>query len=204
MKLFLTAFIAMTVASTAMAQGPGGRGFGGGGVTGLLAIPEVQQELNMSEVQKEKFRSLRQDSGDRQTQTREERQQRSEEIAKRAEELVKSEFSEQQQQRLSELRIQREGASALARKDVAEKLGLDQGQIDQIAKIQSESTPTDRSGFQNTSQEERARRMAEALERREKTNAALVAVLSAEQKAAFEKMQGAKFTFPQQGRRRGQ
>jgi len=204
MKRFLTALMVLGFATSALAQAPGGRGpGGGGGVLGLLSIAEVQQELNMSENQKEKFRSLRGEGGDQQTLTREERRKRGEELAKRADDLVKKEFSEEQQQRLSELRIQREGTSSLARKEIAEKLGLDHGQQDQIAKIQSESTPSTRPNFQNASQEERARWMAEARERREKTDAALLVVLTAAQKESFEKMQGAKFTFPQ-GRRRGQ
>jgi hypothetical protein len=205
MKQFLAALMVLGFASSTLAQGPGGRGFGGGGVLGLLSIPEVQRELTMSEGQKEKFRSLRGEGGDQQTLTREERQKLADELAKRADDLVKKEFSEQQQQRLSELRIQREGASSLARMEVAEKLGLDQAQKDQIAKIQSENTPNARPNFQNATQEEREKWMAEARERREKTDAALVAVLTDAQKEAWEKLQGTKFTFPQQqGRRRGQ
>ena len=114
-------------------------------------------------------------------------------------------LDEKQQHRLSELRIQRDGASSLARAEIAEKLALDQAQKEQIAKIEADNAPTERPNFQSANQEERDKFIAAARERREKMNTALLAVLTPEQKEAFKKMQGARFTFPQrQGRRPGQ
>lgn len=203
MKQFVVALIVLGFASIASAQGPGGRG--NGGVLGLVSIEEVQKELNMTAAQIEKFTALRGDRSGQQNLSREERQQRAEELAKKADETVKSVLDEKQQHRLSELRIQRDGASSIARADVAEKLGLDAAQKEKIAKIEADSRPTERFDFQNATQEEREKYMAAARERREKANSELLAVLTAEQKETFEKMHGAKFSFPQrQGRRPGQ
>ena len=203
MKQFVIAWMVMGFASAALGQGPGGRGTGG--VMGLVSMAEVQKELSMTEAQIEKFTALRGERGDQQNLTREERQKRGEELAKKADEVVKSVLDEKQQHRLSELRIQRDGASSLARAEVAEKLALDAAQKEQIAKIEADSRPTERIDFQNATQDERDKFMAAARERREKTNTALLAVLKPEQKEAFEKMHGAKFTFPErQGRRPGQ
>jgi hypothetical protein len=203
MKQFLIALMVMGFASAALAQGPGGRG--SGGVMGLVSMTEVQKELSMTEAQIEKFTALRGERGGQQDLSREERQKRSDELAKKADEVVKTVLDEKQQQRLAELRIQRDGAASLARAEVAEKLALEAAQKEQIAKIEADSRPTERFDFQNASQEEREKYMTAARERREKANAALLAVLKPEQKEAFEKMQGTKFTFPErQGRRPGQ
>jgi len=201
MKTFLVALLAFGFTSTALAQGQGGRGFGGG-VLGLVSITEVQSELKLTDAQKEKFQALRGEWGNQQNLSREERQKRNEELAKKVDETVKSELDESQQQRLAELRIQREGGGSLARAEVAEKLELDEAQKEQIAKILAENTPTDRPNLQNATQEAREKLRAEGRARREKTNAALLAVLTSPQSESFEKMKGAAFTFPP--RRRGQ
>jgi hypothetical protein len=192
MKPFLMTLMVLTYASPGMAQEQGGRG-GRGGVLGLLAIAEVQSELAMTDSQKESFRAIR----------GEERRQRNEEIAKKADEAVKTVLDEKQQQRLAELRLQRDGGSSLARADVAEKLMLDQAQKDQIKKIQADNPAPPRPD-RNASQADRDSFRTAAREQREKLNTALLAVLTPAQKEAFEKMQGAKFAFPPPGRRNQQ
>jgi Spy/CpxP family protein refolding chaperone len=121
MKQFLVVLMVMGFASAALAQGPGGRGTGG--IMGLVSMEEVQKELSMTEAQVAKFTALRGDRNSQQNLSREERQTRSEELAKKADEAVKTVLDEKQQHRLSELRIQRDGASSLSRAEVAEKLG---------------------------------------------------------------------------------
>jgi Spy/CpxP family protein refolding chaperone len=203
--LAMTVLVVAGCASMALAQGRGGGGFGRGGAAGLLAMAEVQKELSITDAQKEKLQALRGERGDLQNLSQEERQQRFADLAKKADETIKSVLDEKQLHRLAELRIQREGASSLARAEIAEKLGLDQAQKDQVKKIQADNMPTTRPDFQNATQEERQKFMAEARERREKLNTALLAVLTPAQKESFEKLQGTKFTFPQpQGRRAAQ
>ncbi len=123
-------------------------------------------------------------------------------MAKKADETVKTVLDEKQQKRLGELEIQRQGAAAINRPEVAKKLDLDQAQKDQLKKIQADNAPTTRFDFQNASQEERQKFFTEARERRDKVNTALLAVLKPAQKETFEKMQGEKFTFPARNRNR--
>lgn len=196
-RLFLatTVIALMGCASTALAQRTGG-----GGAASLLSIAEVQKELNITDAQKEKLQDLRGKIGDVQNLSREERQKKFEELAKKTGETIKTVLDERQQKRLAELRIQHDGAGSLARAEVAEQVGLEQAQKDQIKKIQTENTPTNRPNFQNATQEERQKFLTESRDRREKTHAAILGVLTPAQKEAFEKMQGAKFTFPPQRR----
>ena len=198
-RFYVTVAIVMLLGltSTAMAQRTGQGGFGGGGSAGLLMIEEVRKELNITSEQQEKLQALRGERGNTENLSREERVKRFEELAKKADETIKSVLDEKQQKRLAELRIQREGANSLARAEVAEKVSLEQAQKDQIKKIVDDVKPTDFGAFQNATQEERQKLMAEIREQREKTNTAILAVLTPAQKESFEKMQGAKFTFPE-------
>jgi Spy/CpxP family protein refolding chaperone len=223
--LVLGTVILMATASAAMAQRPQGQqrgqrpgqggGFGGfgAGVTTLLAMPEVQKELSITDEQKglidDMLKDLQPQRGtgnrqDFQNLSDEERRKRFEEFqkqaderAKKAEETAKLILEPKQFERLGQLRIQREGVSALSRDDVAAKLGLSQDQKDKIAKIREASRGGGAGGFdRNASREEQQKAFAEARERREKSNAEILAVLTAEQKTTWEQMQGKKFEFP--------
>lgn len=208
MKWFLvlaTALATVGLTTSAFAQQRGRGGFDRGSVIGLLMIEEVQSELKLTAEQKEKLQALRGSREDReafQNLSREERQKRFEELAKKADETIKTTLDETQQKRLEELRLQREGAEALTRAEVAGKLNLEQAQKDKIKQIAQAADSAPRFDFQNATDEERRKYFAEARERREKRNAELLAVLTDAQKETFQKMQGAKFTFPE--RRRNQ
>jgi hypothetical protein len=89
----------------------------------------------------------------------------------------------------------------LVRAEVAEKLALTAEQKEQIAKIQAGAAPAAGVNFRDLSEEERTKAFAEMREKREKANASLMAVLTADQKTALEKLQGAKFEFPAPQRR---
>lgn len=217
------ALVAVTV-STASAQererggrrGFGGGGFGGGGAAGLLAMPEVQKEIGISEADvtklteelralrperaaggnREDFRSL---SEEQRNARREEMRKQMAEIGKKTDEKIKATLTEAQYKRLNELRIQREGVGALGREDVAEKLKLTTEQKEQIAKLQEESRPQfGRNRGEGGNEGERPARpnLEEMRARRDKLNADVVALLTPEQKTAWESMQGAKFEFP--------
>lgn len=146
--LMATASVAMAQRTKGQQQGqrPGGQGGPGGfgtGVTTLLAMPEVLKELGVSDEQKglvdDMLKDLRPAAGggggfnreDFQNLSEEERRKRFDEIrkqgeerAKKAEETAKLILEPKQFERLSQLRLQREGVTALERADVAEKLGL--------------------------------------------------------------------------------
>jgi hypothetical protein len=205
-------------------QGQRGQGFGGpgGGVTGLLAMPEVLKEIGVSDDQKGLIADMLQDlrpagGGNRQDSQNlspEERQKRAEERTKKADEMAKMILEPKQLDRLNQLRIQRDGVAALERAEIAEKLGLSKDQKDKIAQLREASRGErggpggggqgGQRGQGGGSQEDREKARAEAQARRDKANADVLAVLTASQKETLEKMQGKKFEFPQQqGRRPG-
>lgn len=210
---------ALLIATPVFAQpgggrgGFGGRGFGGGGVGGLVGMAEVQKEIGVTDEQKteitkilEESRPMRGGGGfnreEFQNLSEEERSKRldemrkqGEETAKKVEEKVKGLLNEQQWTRLTELRIQREGVAALARPDVAEKLGLSDEQKKEVAKLNESLRPAFGRGGPGGGGSERPN-FEEMRAQREKTQKEMLAVLSEDQKESFEKMQGAKFEFP--------
>jgi Spy/CpxP family protein refolding chaperone len=203
---------------TASAQRPGGgrggAGAFGGGTTALLASEAVQKELNIADEQREKIREigreLREGAGQRgdfQNLSQEERQKRFAEMqdrAKKADEKINAVLDAKQKERLEQLRLQREGASALAREEVADKVGLAAEQKEKIQKIQQEARGGAGGGqnFRDLSNEDRQKLFTEMRERREKAATEILGVLNAEQKEKFEKLKGAKFDFPNEGRGR--
>ena len=164
-RIFGVCFVVAMLTSVAFSQNQNqarpqrGGGFGGGfgpGSTALLAVSAVQEELSLNDDQKKQIRELaekvRQDlrgASNRQELrdlTEEERQKKFEEIRKKSDEVNKNATEQigkildaKQNERFQELRLQREGAAALATANVAEKLGLSQEQKDKIAKIQADA-----------------------------------------------------------------
>jgi hypothetical protein len=199
-------------------QGGQRGGFGEGGVTALLAMPEVQKELSVNEEQKKLIADLVSDMRDaggdvnfqelrdlsreeREKRLTEARRQRAERERK-AEEMAKTILEPKQFDRLGELRLQREGVAALERPEVAEKLGLTAEQKERIGKLRAEARG-DRGGPESrrdASREERRQAATEARQRREQANASILGVLTPQQKENWEKLQGAKFEFPQRRR----
>jgi len=176
-----------------------------------VGIAEVQKELGVTDEQKteitkvlEESRPMRGAGGgfnreefdklseEERTKRFEEMRKQGEETAKKVEEKVKGVLNEQQWTRLSELRIQREGVTALSRADVAEKLALSDEQKKEIAKLSASLRPQ----FGGPGQGGERPSREEAAAQREKTQKEILALLSEDQKASWEKMQGAKFEFP--------
>lgn len=210
--------------------GPGGRGGfgfggpGGGGAAGLLMMEEVRKEVGISEEQFGKIREAMQELGggrgpggpgggnrvnpqdlseEERAKLREEFQKQMEERAKKSEEILKSNLDAKQLARLEELRIQREGAGALARTEVAAKLKLSDEQKEKIKEALASGQMDFRGGRGpggpgggGFDREAFQKQMEEARAKREKANADALAVLTADQKTAFEGLQGAKFEFP--------
>lgn len=207
------------------AGGFGAGGFGGGAAGGamLLGMPEVQKELNITDDQKELITEMqadlrqrggqRPDLGNFRDLSAEERQARMEELRKQAEErnkqaedALKAILNDTQFARYGELQLQRQGLGALTRPDIVEKLGLSTEQTEKIGEVR------------RTAREEGGRRpegqagqrpdfqalMAAARERQAKVEADTLAVLTADQKAKWEQLQGKKFEFPAPTFGRGQ
>lgn len=185
----------------------------------LLALPEVQTELKLTDEQKTKFRDMQSElrgggaggGGANREELRnlsqEEREKRMaefrtrmEERVKKVDELVKSTLTPEQLARLNQLRIQQEGIQAISRAEVAAAVQLTDAQKEAIADILESARPQRGAGGgfgRNASSEDRQKAMAEAQERRKKTQADIEAVLTESQKAEWAKLQGAKFDFPE-------
>jgi hypothetical protein len=96
------------------------------------------------------------------------------------------------------LRLQREGAGALGRPEVAKTLGLNDEQQGKIRKILDEARGQRGQGgrFRDMSEEERREALSAMQKRREKTEADVLAVLTSEQSTKWTEMKGAAFEFP--------
>jgi hypothetical protein len=218
-----TAGLVAVMAASAWAQQGGregrdrgrgfGAGFGGGGLGGLVAMPEVQKELKLSEGDAARLvaainelrprRGQGGGFGDFQNLSEEERQKRMEEFrkqmeenAKKIEDKIKSSLTEEQWKRLNELRLQREGVLALERPDVAEKLNLTQEQKDKIKELMADLRPQFGPGRGRRGEGGGPPNFEEMRARREKATADILAVLTPAQKSTWETLQGAKFEFP--------
>jgi len=205
-----------------------------GGVTGLVMMEEVRKELKLSEEQETKIRDMgaemmqqafggfggrggagggggnRPDfqnmSEEERKKFRDEMQAKVAEQTKKAEESLKKVLTPEQNVRLNELRLQREGVQALGRAEVAGALKLTDAQNEAIAEILEAARPQrggpggggPGGGFgRNLSDEERAKMREEMEARRKKTQEDIELVMTEDQKAAWTKMQGAKFEFPE-------
>ena len=166
--------------------GFGGGGFGGmGGMfnnpVGLLRMPEVQKELNLSEEQTKQvdnaladlnpgrggfnFQELQNLSDEDRQKRMEEMRKKGEEAMKAAEEKMNKVLKPEQLTRLKQLALQRQGVTALTRPEVAKNLGLSQEQQEKIRDIQASARPEGgQRNFQDLSDEERQKAFTEMRE----------------------------------------
>ena len=196
-------------------RGPGRGAFPFFGGAALLGIPEVQKELVISDEQKGLIEDMQADlrqqmfsganfnreefeklSEDERRKRMEEFRKKGEEISKKATEMIAMILEAKQVERLAQLRLQSEGVAALARADVAQKVGLSDEQRQKIEKTQKDLEDLWRS-MRNASQEERQQAFSNMREQREKANGDILAMLSPAQKDSWDKIQGKKFEFPQ-------
>jgi Spy/CpxP family protein refolding chaperone len=191
-------------------QGRGGRGgFGGGGFGAdpltLLSNEKVQKELDLTSEQKDSVKKL---ADERQTQGREafaalrdlsqdERRAKMDEMRKAAQAKVDAILLPPQVERLKQLTLQRQGAGALSDPEVAKALNISEDQKKQLADIREAAGAQMRElftagggGGDRAAMREKMTAMQKEIMGKE------LAVLNADQKAQFEKMQGEKFEFP--------
>lgn len=173
-------------------QGP--QGFGGGGELFLLTQESVQKDLKLSEEQVKKVQDLQAKQREARQGLRdlsqEERRTKMQEQAKESQKALKEVLDARQQTRLHQIGLQREGARALSRKDVAETLALSDEQKEKIKTIQEEARKEmgELRGAGNN--EDNRKKFAEI---RKNTEEKVMGVLSAEQKTKLEKMKGEPF-----------
>ena len=189
--------------------------FGGGGSGAmLLGIPEVQNELNLSEGQKKEinglladarekvlgqinFQDLRNLSADEREKRFGELRKKFEEVGKGIDEKAGKFLDTKQSERLHQLVLQREGAMALARPDVSAKLGLGSEQMEKIKKIQEDARPSGSAFGRNQSSEDRQAAMKKLREQFEKAQKDCFAVLNDDQMLDWTNMCGKTFKFPE-------
>jgi hypothetical protein len=220
-RTFVVVAIALLVVQVfspqAAAQGRGMRGFGPS-LTRLLLIPEVQTELKLDSDLIEKVKAFAEES---QTKLREEfelvREQGLGEAEMRAEMAdVMEEFrvkdtaevakllSPEQFDRLKQLMLQQQGASAVVQKDVAEAIGLAEDERAKLKQTIDELNDASRQQMQDLFQSGDREQIEKVMaENRQKIDEAVLAVLSDEQEEKFIELKGAEFKFPEPQRRGG-
>ncbi len=203
-RTLLLAVFVIAAAPVLAQRGGGGRGGPGGGSMGLLMNKDVQQDLKMTDEQIAKVNELMQKQREAMKDlSPEEKREKMPDMAKANERQVSQILKPEQRQRLKQLRLQRDGAMAIADPEVASNLQLSGEQREKIKSI----TDDMRKEFGELRQsgappEEMRQKMGEL---RKSTNDKIMEVLTEEQKAKWKEMQGAPFKgdFRPAGPRRG-
>jgi Spy/CpxP family protein refolding chaperone len=177
--------------------GPGGGGRGG---FNLFGNEKVQKELALNDNQKASIKKI---SEDFQSSigglSREDRQSKMPELRKAMEDKIGAVLNNKQKARMKEIQVQVQGPAALASKDVAQALKLTDDQANEIKKIVDKLQSDIQITFQVAGQEFAAQARDDVTELRKEANEKVLAVLDSDQRAGFEKMQGAKLDLPSGG-----
>jgi Spy/CpxP family protein refolding chaperone len=214
-KLWMTVALAVAVAAPSWAQGRGqgrGQGFGGmmGGPMQILMIPAVQEELKLTEEQKGKLQQVGQEIRETMGQalqglrdlSPEERQKKMQDYQAESTKKINAVLKEDQQKRLRQLVLQRQGVAIVAQdEEVAKQLKVTDDQKLKIRDITRAAGEERRALFQGGgggggggfSPEMRAK-MDEITK---KTNEKIEAVLTDKQKKQWKELCGAPFKFPE-------
>lgn len=220
-RLLTLALLVIAAPASAQRGGFPGGGFGGpggGGASRLLAMPEVQKELKLDDVQvdlikqlsaeiqrkdRERFQGGGVDFRNMSPQERDKFFQEMRAEREKQEKKYGDILDPKQVARLRQLEIQQGGARSLGRKDVQDELKLT---ADQRARIQ-QTTDSERDamrqafeGFRGGGDMTPGQRdavMQKSREVRTLTDAKLNGILTEPQRAQFQKMQGAAFKFPE-------
>lgn len=207
--------------------GQGGRGGGmrgrmggrGGGL-GLLRRESVQKELQMSQFQIDKLnakqqevqgkmQALRQNGGDFQNMSPQDRQKLMGEMRAIQHQAVVDILDNTQMHRFNQLELQQQGASALRRKEIADKLQLSTQQRSEIDTILGQPRGGMRNGAQGgtnqgMSDADRQKMRQQMRDTRKAADEKALGVLNATQKRQWKAMQGKPFDFgPPGGGQRG-
>jgi Spy/CpxP family protein refolding chaperone len=167
----------------------------------LLNNPQVQQELKLTEEQRdkvsalgeqlrEKFRGLGQELRGLSPEEREKRVQAvNEEVEKELAKVLKKE----QLQRLKQIALQVEGLAALARPEIAKQVGLTEGQQQQIREILREANEKRRALFQQGPPADRQAMFREMQKIREWVDEQIGKLLTEQQKKKWQELIGEPF-----------
>ncbi|MCH8921711.1 MAG: hypothetical protein IIA67_01030 [Planctomycetes bacterium] len=205
-RVCVLAVAALTLAIFADAAQAQRRGRGGS----LIGIEQVRKELKVTDDQKSKLDEIQKKqrsasrelfSGLRDLPQDERRAKFTElrELNKKFTAQTNEVLSADQKKRLQEITIQVRGGSALSSGDVAKALGLSDEQKKKLTAVNADYRTKTRELFQGDREGRREKFSALRKENGEK----LLAVLNADQKEKFEKMQGKKFELDRSALRRG-
>ena len=198
--------LTMAVLIPAMAQPPAGRPggpFGGrlGGpmlMLGLLRNQQVQQELKLTDQQKQQLEQLGEQWREKMRGLRdlppEERRQKVEGMRAEVEKQLSQILNEQQMKRLKQIALQVEGYAALERPEIADQVGLTKEQRQKIRDILRQAAEKRREAFQQGRSDRQAafQRMREI---RQWVDGEIEKLLTAEQKKKWQELVGAPFKF---------
>jgi Spy/CpxP family protein refolding chaperone len=198
--------LTMALLLPAMAQPPAGRPggpFGGrfGGpmlMLGLLRNQQVQQELKLTDQQKQQLEQLGEQWREKMRGLRdlppEERRQKVEGMRAEVEKQLSKVLNEQQMKRLKQIALQVEGYAALERPEVAEQVGLTKEQRQKIRDILRQAAEKRREAFQQGQGDRQAvfQRMREI---RQWVDGEIEKLLTPEQKKKWQELVGAPFKF---------
>jgi Spy/CpxP family protein refolding chaperone len=212
----VVAGLMLVFAATQLAVAQGGRGGGGFGVLSqieLATLAQVQTELKLNDTQRakaeevaEKLRNDRREvfqaggggGGDFGAM-----RERLSKLASDATSQFVSVLDDTQRQRLMGIYLQANGAAVLTDETVAKALQCTDDQHKKIAEVRDANARATREAFQalqGASQEQRREKMTGL---RNEMNEKLMAVLTADQRQQFEKLQGAKIELDLSQLRRG-
>lgn len=198
--------LTMAVLIPAMAQPPAGRPggpFGGrlGGpmlMVGLLRSPQVQQELKLTDQQRQQLEQLGEQWREKVRGLRdlppEERRQKVQGMRAEVEKQLSQILNEQQMKRLKQIALQVEGYAALERPEIADQVGLTKEQRQKIRDILRQAAEKRREAFQQGRSDRQAafQRMREI---RQWVDGEIEKLLTAEQKKKWQELVGAPFKF---------
>jgi Spy/CpxP family protein refolding chaperone len=196
--------LVLALAQTSLAQQQGrGRGFGRGFSVSqpqLATLEQVQTELKVTAEQKSKITEVNETLSSKrrelfQDSNRENFAERREQLDKanaEATEQLGAALDETQQNRLRELWIQVNGTGVLDEEPIAKELKLTEQQQTQIEQARDDAREAMRAAFQNAGDQSDEQRRERFLELRRESEQKVLALLTAEQREQFEKMQGKK------------
>ncbi|MFA0766591.1 MAG: hypothetical protein BDTLLHRC_001544 [Candidatus Fervidibacter sp.] len=198
--------LTMAVLIPAMAQPPAGRPggpFGGrlGGpmlMVGLLRSPQVQQELKLTDQQRQQLEQLGEQWREKMRGLRdlppEERRQKVQGMRAEVEKQLSQILNEQQMKRLKQIALQVEGYAALERPEIADQVGLTKEQRQKIRDILRQAGEKRREAFQQ-GQGDRQAAFQRMREIRQWVDGEIEKLLTAEQKKKWQELVGAPFKF---------
>jgi len=175
---------------------------GGGGTLFLLRNEKVQSDLALTDDQKASVQKLLDAAQEARSSLQglqgEERTAKMQELRKGQDEKVAGILNDKQKARLKEIGLQQRGPSALTDKEVAEALKLTDDQVNKLKEIADAMQKDMQEAFQSAGQGgDRTAVREKATKIRKDSTDKMLAVLSDEQKASYEKMLGAKIDLPQ-------